>query len=320
MTGGVEVCDMQNAETTLAIIRERGKEGKDLEDVYRRLDNPELYLRAYGRIYRNAGAMTRGTTGETVDGMTMRKIEEIIGLLRDERYRWTPVRRAFIPKKDGKLRPLGIPTWSDKLLQEVMRSILDAYYEPQFSENSHGFRPDRGCHTALRDINVTWTGTIWFIEGDIKGCFDNIDHMTLLSIIREKIHDNRFLNLVEDLLEAGYLEQWSYRPTLSGTPQGGIISPLLANIYLNRLDQYVVQALIPEFTRGNQKRAKPEYRRLRERIGRMERRGEIDDIDRLYGQLQTIPLRDQFDPNYRRLRYVRYADDCAPGNVCSRWG
>ena len=305
----VEVCDMQNAETTLAIIRERGKEGKDLEDVYRRLDNPELYLRAYGRIYRNAGARTRGTTGETVDGMTMRKIEEIIGLLRDERYRWTPVRRAFIPKKDGKLRPLGIPTWSDKLLQEVMRSILDAYYEPQFSENSHGFRPDRGCHTALRDINVTWTGTIWFIEGDIKGCFDNIDHMTLLSIIREKIHDNRFLNLVEDLLEAGYLEQWSYRPTLSGTPQGGIISPLLANIYLNRLDQYVVQALIPEFTRGNQKRAKPEYRRLRERIGRMARRGEIDDIDRLYGQLRTIPLRDQFDPNYRRLRYVRYADD-----------
>ena len=133
MTGGVEVCDMQNAETTLAIIRERGKEGKDLEDVYRRLDNPELYLRAYGRIYRNAGAMTRGTTGETVDGMTMRKIEEIIGLLRDERYRWTPVRRAFIPKKDGKLRPLGIPTWSDKLLQEVMRSILDAYYEPQLA-------------------------------------------------------------------------------------------------------------------------------------------------------------------------------------------
>ena len=168
----VEVCDMQNAETTLAIIRDRGKEGKDLEDVYRRLYNPDLYLRAYGRIYRNAGAMTKGATGETVDGMTMRKIEETIELLRNERYRWTPVRRTFIPKKNGKLRPLGIPTWSDKLLQEVMRSILEAYYEPQFSENSHGFRPERGCHTALRDINVTWTGTIWFIEGDIKGCFD----------------------------------------------------------------------------------------------------------------------------------------------------
>ena len=139
---------------------------------YRRLYNPDLYLRAYGRIYRNAGAMTQGATGETVDGMTMRKIEETIELLRNERYRWTPVRRTFIPKKNGKPRPLGIPTWSDKLLQEVMRSILEAYYEPQFSENSHGFRPERGCHTALRDINVTWTGTIWFIEGDIKGCLD----------------------------------------------------------------------------------------------------------------------------------------------------
>src|SRR5215204_5016515 len=132
-------------------------------------------------------------TEETVDGMSMQKIQRIIEALRFERYEWTPVRRVLIPKGNGKTRPLGIPSWSDKLLQEVMRSILDAYYEPQFSPTSHGFRPGRGCHTALRDISNAWSGTVWFIEGDIKGCFDNIDHPVLMSILREKIHDNRFL-------------------------------------------------------------------------------------------------------------------------------
>ena len=131
-----------------------------------------------------------------------------------------------------------------------MRSILEAYYEPQFSPHSHGFRPGRGCHTALKEIIQAWTGTKWFIEGDIKGCFDNIDHTILMSILREKIHDNRFLNLVDNLLKAGYLEEWKYRPTLSGTPQGGIVSPLLANIYLDRLDKFVEQTLVPEYTKG----------------------------------------------------------------------
>src|SRR3954453_13934513 len=182
---GLEVRDMRNADTTLAIIRERGKRGLHLEDVYRRLYNPDLYLRAYGRIYRNDGAMTRGTTEETVDGMSQEKILGIIEKLRFERYRWIPVRRTYIEKKGStKMRPLGIPTWSDKLLQEVMRSILEAYYEPQFSPMSHGFRPELGCHTALRAIH-TWSGVVWFIEGDIKGCFDNIDHKVLLSMLRE---------------------------------------------------------------------------------------------------------------------------------------
>ena len=164
---------MRNAEAMLAVIREREpKKSLHLEDVYRRLYNQDLYLRAYGRIYRNAGAMTEGTAQETVDGMSMGKIHDIIGLLRNERYRWTPVRRTFIPKTNGKLRPLGIPTWSDKLLQEVMRSLLDAYYEPQFSPHSHGFRATRGCHSAWKDIFHAWTGVKWFIEGDIKGRFD----------------------------------------------------------------------------------------------------------------------------------------------------
>src|SRR5262245_50784240 len=184
---------MGTAETVLGIIQSRGKRGLILEDVYRQLFNPDLYLRAYGRIYRNDGAMTRDATAETVDGMSQEKIAAIIEQLRRERYRWTPVRRVYIPKSNGKMRPLGVPVWSDKLLQEVLRSILEAYYEPQFSPLSHGFRPEWGCHTALIQIQKTWLGTKWFIEGDIKGFFDNICHETMLSIICEKIRDGRFI-------------------------------------------------------------------------------------------------------------------------------
>lgn len=164
---------MRTAETVLSIIYERGKRGLPLEDIYRQLYNPDLYLRAYARLYSNKGAMTPGSSGETVDGMSLKKIKWLIDDLRHERYRWTPVRRTYIPKKNGKLRPLGIPTWTDKLLQEVIRSILEAYYEPQFSRHSHGFRPERGCHTALSEIANTWTGTHWFLEGDIAQCFDH---------------------------------------------------------------------------------------------------------------------------------------------------
>jgi retron-type reverse transcriptase len=214
---------MQNAHTYLGLIRERGKAGLPLERVYRQLFNRELYLMAYGKIYRNKGAMTSGSTDETADGMSLDKIDTLIEALQYERYRWTPVRRVYIEKKHStKQRALGLPTWSDKLVQEVIRLILDAYYEPQFSRWSHGFRPEKGCHTALRDIYQTWAGTIWYIEGDISACFDSLDHAILLSILAEKIHDTRFLRLMGELLDAGYLEDWKYHLTLSGSPQGGI--------------------------------------------------------------------------------------------------
>ena len=250
---------MQQAETIFNVIRERGRRGLPLKDVYRLLYNPELYLLAYGRLYRNAGAMTRGTTPETVDAMSLAKIDAIIADVRCERYRWTPVRRVAIPKSNGKTRPLGIPCWSDKLLQEVIRLLLEAFYEPQFSACSHGFRPGRGCHTALLDIQSRGKGTKWFIEGDIKGCFDNIDHNILLSILCERIHDNRFLRLLGNLLSAGYCEEWRYRPSLSGTPQGGVASPILANIYLDRLDQFVEHVLKPKYTRGEKRKQNPEW-------------------------------------------------------------
>jgi len=261
----VEVCVMQTAATTLTVIHSRGERGLHLERVYRSLFNPELYLLAYANLYSNQGAMTRGITRETVDGMSLAKVNSIIEEIKTERFRWTPVRRTYIPKANGKMRPLGIPTWRDKLVQEVIRLILESYYEPQFSDASHGFRPVRGCHTALTTIERTWKGTKWFVEGDIKGCFDNIHHRVLLKILSKKIHDGRFIALVEGLLTAGYLEDWTYNRTYSGTPQGGVVSPVLANIYLNEFDSFVTGELIPEFTKGPKRATNKVYERLRSR-------------------------------------------------------
>lgn len=310
-----EGSEMQNADTILAIYQKRGAEGLPLENVYKRLFDPELYLRAYGKIYRNYGAMTKGTTKETVDGMDLQRIHNIIGILKWERWKWNPVRRVMIPKPNGKMRPLGIPTWSDKLLQEVMRLLLEPYYEQKFSDRSHSFRPDRGCHTALRNIKETWTGTTWFIEGDIKGCFDNIDHTVLLDIIRRDIHDGRMLRLIDGLLKAGYMEDWQYHDTLSGTPQGGIISPLLANVYLDNLDKFVESVLIPAYTKGDRRRPGKGYRRLTNQMNRARECGDHEMVKRLRGERRTLTSYDPCDPNFRRLRYVRYADDFLLGLI-----
>lgn len=301
---------MQIAETVLAVIQERGKRGLPIDGLYRQLYNPSLHLLAYGRIYRNAGAMTPGATSETVDGMSLSKIEKIIDALRHETYRWTPVRRIYIEKKNSKkLRPLGIPAWSDKLLQEVMRLLLEAYYEPQFSQASHGFRPVFGCHTALQEVHHKWVGTKWFIEGDISRCFDALDHGVMMSILREKIRDSRFLRLIENLLRAGYLEDWRYNNTLSGSPQGAIISPVLANIYLDKLDQYVVGELLPRYTRGTVRKSNPEWARLQSRAKYLRKRGRMVEASQVRREMQRFPSQDPADPAYRRLRYVRYADD-----------
>jgi group II intron reverse transcriptase/maturase len=301
---------MQDTNVYLELIQERGKRGLPLERVYRQLFNKKLYLTAYGKIYRNAGAMTPGSTSETVDSMSLDKIDTIIEALRYERYRWKPARRVYIEKKHStKKRPLGMPTWSDKLLQEVMRMILNAYYEPQFSKHSHGFRPERGCHTALREIYHNWQGTTWFIEGDISQCFDSFDHELLISTLSERIHDGRFLNLVRELLQAGYMEEWTFNQTLSGTPQGGIISPILANILLDKLDKFVETVLIPKYTKGGRRTPNYEYHRLIAKSRRLRKKGQAAEADALRKQAQKMPSIDPTDPDYRRLRYVRYADD-----------
>jgi len=300
---------MRTADAVLAIIRERGTKGLPLERVHRLLYNQGLYLRAYARLYPNKGAMTKGSTEETVDGMSVAKIERIIAALREGTYRWQPVRRVYIPKPNGKQRPLGIPTWSDKLVQEVIRSILEAYYEPQLSKHSHGFRLNHGCHAALQAIQQTWKGTKWFIEGDIAKYFDTINHDRLIEILTEKIHDERFMWLIKGLLEAGYLEEWKYNTTYSGTPQGGVVSPILANIYLDRFDKWVENDLIPAHTRGKRRRANPEYRKYHREIVAERAKGNRAGVKRLAFQRRRHPSYDPYDPNYRRLRYVRYADD-----------
>jgi group II intron reverse transcriptase/maturase len=307
---------MQDARVYLGLVRERGKKGLPITRVYRQLYNRDLYLMAYGKIYRNAGAMTQGTTEETVDAMSLTKIDAIINVLRQERYQWKPVRRVYIPKRNStKKRALGLPTWSDKLLQEVICLMLDAYFEPSFSDHSHGFRPQRGCHTALKDIYESWAGITWYIEGDISACFDSLSHDLLLETLAEHIHDGRFLRLIRSLLKAGYLEDWQWNRTLSGAPQGSISGPILSNIYLNKLDAFVEETLIPAYTRGDHRRANPAYSRLDTAIQRKRKKGKMEEVKRLEQQRRTLPSVEPYDPDYRRVRYCRYADDWLIGFI-----
>lgn len=300
---------MQSAETVLGVLRERGRRGLPCDELYRQLFNPQLYLMAYGNIYANHGSMTPGVTQETADGMSMEKIGRIVEAMRHERYRFSPARRVYIPKRNGKRRPLGLPSWSDKIVGEVVRLLLEAYYEPTFSDHSHGFRPGRGCHTALRDVEVGWKGSVWFIEGDIADCFGSLDHEILLKILAEKIGDNRFLGLVSNMLRAGYLEEWTWNATLSGAPQGGVVSPVLSSIYLHKLDEFVETVLIPEYTRGTKRRRNPLYQRVQRARSAAIRRGDREKVKELNRQIRRLPSSDPQDPGYRRLRYVRYADD-----------
>jgi group II intron reverse transcriptase/maturase len=309
---------MQDAKVYMELLHERGTKGLPLERVYRQLFNPMLYLAAYGKIYRNAGAMTPGVTPETVDGMSLDKIGMIIDALRREQYRWRPARRTYIPKKNGKTRPLGLPTWSDKVLGEVIRSILEAYYDPRFSAHSHGFRPGRGCHTALREIYYTWPGTTWFIEGDISACFDSLDHDLILATLQEDIHDGRFMELMRGLLAAGYLEEWHWHHTLSGVPQGSVVSPLLSNILLNKLDTFVETTLIPRYTRGERRRNNLTYTRLMKHASSLFHQGRRDEAHLLRRRAQHMPSVDPNDPHFRRLRYCRYADDFLLGFIGPR--
>ncbi|MCA9325781.1 hypothetical protein KDA23_07045 [Candidatus Saccharibacteria bacterium] len=306
---------MQKAESILRAMQKLGDQRATLTRVYRNLYCEELYYLAYGKVAQNAGAMTQGITAEIVDGMNQARISQIIDKMRQERYQFAPVRRIRIDKEGGGKRPIGIPTFSDKLVQEVMRQLLEAYYEPQFSQHSHGFRPERGCHTALAEIKDTFTGTVWYIEGDIRGCFDNINHEQLLGYIQTDIQDGRFVNLIRRLLQAGYLEDWQYGQTYSGTPQGGIISPILANIYLHQLDKFYEQVLRPKYNEGRIKQWSKAYKKIEGRMRRAYRSGQKDEAARWRKELRQMPTQTTDDPNFRRLKYVRYADDFLLGYI-----
>jgi group II intron reverse transcriptase/maturase len=312
---------MRDAEKILSIISERGKNQKPLQRIYRLLYNIELWLLAYQNLYANKGAMTKGANDETADSMSIKKINTIIEKLRTETYRWTPVRRIYIKKSNGKQRPLGLPSWSDKLLQEVIRLILDAYYDCQFSNNSHGFRKNRGCKTALEAITHKkhgWRGIRWFIEGDITQCFERLDHTILLEILSEQIDDKRFLRLITNFLRCGSLEDWKYNTTLSGCPQGGVLSPLLSNLYMDKLDQYVETQLIPKYTVGKTRAENSKYKAIMRQSRNYYRRKNWAKAKELRKLGQKMPSGDPFDPNYRRLRYIRYCDDWLIGFMGSK--
>lgn len=299
---------MQNAETILQAIRKMGEQHIPLTRVYRCLFSEDLFLAAYDNIARNRGALTAGTDDDVADGMSLARIRKVIEALRYERFKFRPARRIHIPKAQGGTRPLGLPNFTEKLVQEALRLILNAYYESRFRDSSHGFRPERGCHTALATV-ATFRGTTWFIEGDIRGCFDTIDHEMLMSILARDIQDGRLLNLIRMNLEAGYMEDWQYHRTYSGTPQGGVLSPLLANIYLNELDAFIEDQVIPRYTRGEKRRSNGDYQNLGNAIRRARKAGNAVKVRELEQLRRQLPSQDPRDDEFRRLRYIRYADD-----------
>jgi group II intron reverse transcriptase/maturase len=310
---------MQKSHEVQQAMRKLGEKGIPLTRGYRLLYNRELFLAAYGNIYCNKGALTPGTDeNDTMDGMSVERMENLINLLRQEKYHPKPNRRTSVPKKSGGKRHLGLPDGSEKLVQEVLRIILEAYYEPKFRDSSHGYRPERGCHTALKHVKTKFLNATWFIEGDIKGCFDNIDHNILLNILRRDIQDERLIQLIERFLKAGYIEDWQYHKTYSGTPQGGILSPLLSNIYLNELDRFIEDELMPQHNRGKRRATNPAYKRYSNRIERRRRNGQLEEAHKLELERRKLPSVDPNDPDFRRLQYVRYADDWLLGFIGSK--
>lgn len=301
----------------LTKLQENSKKNHDevFTRLYRYLLRPDIYYVAYQHLYSNKGAGTKGVTDDTADGFSEIYIENIIEALKNEMYQPKPVRRTYIKKSNGKMRPLGLPVFTDKLIQEAIHMILEAIYEPIFSDYSHGFRPARSCHTALAQIKKEFTGARWFIEGDIKGCFDNINHAVLVEIINQKIKDARFLKLIRSFLKAGYMEDWKYHKTYSGCPQGGIISPILANIYLNELDRHVMK-IKKEFDVATKARYTPEYTKLvglRQRLHNkiknsngIEREKLIEEYKSATAQMLKLPAKQCDD---KKIKYVRYADD-----------
>ena len=310
---------MQKAKTILTILNNNSVRNKQFvfDRLYRNMFNQDLFIEAYQKMYAKPGNMTPGTDGQTIDGFKKSKIDTLITKLRNEQYYPNPVRRKYIEKKNSKKkRPLGIPSFEDKLVQEVIRKMLDAIYEPLFLDTSHGFRPNRSCQTALFQVKSTCRGTKWVVEGDITGCFDSIDHDILLKILSRKIKDGRFLELIRRFLKAGYFEFRQVKNSLSGVPQGGIISPILSNIYMHEFDVYM-EELAKKLNKGKRKKPNPEYRKIEGRRTYCLKKGWYEEAEELLQKMRKVHTKDQMDGDYSRFKYFRYADDfiiCIDGN------
>ena len=324
---------LRNPIEVLRSLTEKSKnESYRFQRLYRNLYNPEFYWLAYKNIYANTGSMTAGTDGTTIDGMSDERIQRIIKTLRDRSYQPKPARREYITKKNShKKRPLGIQSGNDKLVQEVVKMILESIYEPVFKKTSHGFRPNRSCQTALQQIQKTFTGTNWFVEGDIHACFDSFNHHTLILLLRKRIDDEAFIQLIWKFLKAGYMEQWSYNRTYSGVPQGSGVSPVLANVYLHEFDKFM-EDYAQTFNQGKKKKINPEYNKALKRASyyrrkgkekwfdltpeeRIERTKKLKALEALQRELTpALPM----DEAYKRIQYVRYADDFIIGVIGSK--
>lgn len=320
---------MRNPINVLSSLQQHSSDKSYIyERLYRNLYNRDFHLLAYQNIYANEGNMTKGTDGKTIDAMSLKRIDKLIESLKSESYQPNPSRRTYIPKKNGKMRPLGIPSFDDKLIQEIIRMMLQAIYEGYFEKSSHGFRPKKSCHTALDSIQKSFSGAKWFIEGDIKGFFDNIDHKVMIGILSKRIKDEMFLRLINKFLRAGYLEEWKYHNSYSGTPQGGIISPILANIYLDEFDKYM-QELKSEFDKGKGRKPlsqaikfESHLQRLRRKLSvttdENERKAILQKIAEIQREKYQTPYSDPMDNDFKRLQYIRYADDFIIGIVGSK--
>lgn len=307
------------------------KLGKRINGLFRLLENPLLWYEAYANIYANKGAITPGVDGTTLDGFSAARVTSIMTQLKNGTYRFQPVRRTYVPKKNGKKRPLGIPSGDDKLVQEVVRIILERIYEPLFDENSHGFRPRRSPHTALEQIDQQWQAVKWMVDMDIRDYFNTINHTVLMGLLKKKIADARFLRLIQAMLDAGYLEDWTYHATYSGVPQGSIVSPILANVYLHELDNFM-RSMKSQFDIGKKRKKSASYARCCGTIERLRRKGDSlkgkegqeqafqairQEIRRVDQQRKRLPCGDPFDSGYKRLYYCRYADDFVIGLIGS---
>lgn len=321
---------MRSPEAVLKSLKSHSESPEyQYERLYRNLFNPAFYLLAYQQTYSKPGNMSPGVDGKTFDGMNLARVNKIINSMKDHSYCPKPARRTYIPKKNGKPRPLGIQSSDDKLVQQVMKMILESIYEDTFTDTSHGFRPNRSCHTALSQIKINFTGVRWFVEGDIHSYFDMVDHHVLISILRRRIKDEVFISLIWKFLRAGHLENGQLHRPGRGLHQGSIISPILANIYLNELDCFMA-TYKTSFDKGKKRQLSKEYisvqnkeQRLRKSISGLtrnsrERIKKLKELKTLRNQRVTMSCSQPMDSSFRRIFYQRYADDFLIGVIGSK--